>query len=286
MASDSTAAPSEEILRRIGEAAAFIAPHVPSDTSGGDLIAVVLGSGLGAFAEKLDEATTIPYGDIPGFATSTVVGHAGQLVIGRAGGRRVIAQQGRVHLYEGWTAQDVCLPARVLTRLGVTAAIVTNAAGGLNPGFKAGDLMLLSDHLNLTGANPLTGVNLDSFGPRFPDMSDGYTAELRERARSVAVDLGLSLQEGVYAGMLGPSYETPAEIRMLSAIGADAVGMSTVLESIALVHGGVRVLGISCITNLAAGISATPLNHAEVTEVGRQIAADFVRLLNGLIPVL
>jgi purine-nucleoside phosphorylase len=286
MASLNMAAEQKDYLRRIDEACAYLEPFVAKDTSGGDLIAVVLGSGLGVFAEKLSNAQVIPYADIPGFPTSTVVGHAGQLVIGRAGGRRIIAQQGRVHLYEGWSAQDVCLPARVLTRLGVSAAIVTNAAGGLNPGFAAGDLMLISDHLNLTGASPLTGSNLDDFGPRFPDMSDGYASKLREAARSVAKEIGIQVKEGVYAGMLGPSYETPAEIRMLGHMGADAVGMSTVLESVALVHGGVRVLGISCITNLAAGISATPLNHEEVTAVGRQVATDFVRLLNALVPAL
>lgn len=270
-------------LFQIDEAVRFLAPHVkePARTVG-----VVLGSGLGAFADGLEGAEVIPYDRIPHFPISKVPGHAGRLVVGSVGGRPVLVQQGRVHLYEGWTPWEVTLPARVMTRLGLPIVVVTNAAGGLNLEFLPGDLMLIQDHLNLTGANPLNGENLDTFGPRFPDCSDAYTKALRRKAHAVAKRLGLNVREGVYAGLLGPSYETPAEIRMLATMGADAVGMSTVHEVIALAHGGVRVLGISCITNLAAGISATALNHAEVTETGKRVAAEFIRLLGAVVPEL
>lgn len=270
-------------LAQIDEAVHFLAPHVkePARTVG-----VVLGSGLGAFAEGLADAHAWSFDHLPHFPISKVPGHAGRLVLGTVGGRPVLVQQGRVHLYEGWTPWEVTLPVRVMTRLGLPTVVLTNAAGGLNPTFHPGDLMLISDHLNLTGANPLTGENLDAFGPRFPDCSDAYGKALRKKANALAKRLGLTLREGVYAGLHGPSYETPAEIRMLAAMGADAVGMSTVLEAIALAHGGVRVLGISCITNLAAGISATPLNHAEVTETGKRVAAEFIRLLGAVVPEL
>ena len=270
-------------LFQIDEAVRFLAPYVkePARTVG-----VVLGSGLGAFADNLEGAHVLPYDHVPNFPISKVPGHAGRLVIGSVGGRPVLVQQGRVHLYEGWTPWEISLPARVMKRLGLPTVVVTNAAGGLNRAFLPGDLMLISDHLNLTGANPLVGENLDTLGPRFPDCSDAYTRSLRKKAHAVGKRLGLTLREGVYAGLLGPSYETPAEIRMLAAMGADAVGMSTVHEVIALAHGGVKVLGISCITNLAAGISETALNHAEVTETGKRVAAEFIRLLGAIVPEL
>jgi purine-nucleoside phosphorylase len=274
---------THHFLVQIEEAAACIARHVkePERT-----VAVVLGSGLGAFAEQLPGARAIPYADIPHFPQSHVPGHAGRLVFGSVEGRPVVLQQGRVHLYEGWSPWEVTLPVRVLTALGVRTLIITNAAGGLNPDFHPGDLMLIRDHLNLTGHNPLAGDNLPDFGPRFPDMSEAYPQAMRQVAREVAASLGLGVCEGIYAGLLGPSYETPAEIRMLRTLGADAVGMSTVSEVIAAVHGGLRVLGVSCITNLAAGISATPLSHAEVTETGQRVARDFVRFLGAVVPRL
>lgn len=245
---------------------------------------VVLGSGLGAALSGMEIETAIPFGDIPGFLPSTVEGHAGRLLIGTLSGVPVLVMQGRVHLYEGHPPQDVVLPVRVLIALGAKALVITNAAGGVNPEFRGGDLMLLTDHLNLSGRNPLTGKNEAPLGPRFPDMSEPYAAVFRALARDAAAKLGFELREGVYAGLLGPSYETPAEVRMLHRMGADAVGMSTVLEVIAARHMGARVLGISCISNQAAGLSPVPLTHEEVTATAKGIEARLFGLVAEVLP--
>lgn len=251
-------------------------------------VAVVLGSGLGHVADVVveNDGQAVEYGTIPHFPTSSVEGHKGRLVAGRVGGARVLLMQGRVHRYEGYSAEQVVFPLRVLHALGVRQLIVTNAAGGLGDDFAAGDLMLIEDHLNLTGDNPLVGANDARFGARFPDMSDAYCARLREVAIKVASERSLPLRRGVYAGLLGPSYETPAEIRMLKALGAHAVGMSTVHEVIAANHLGMEVLGISCITNLAAGISPVKLSHDEVKETAARVGQAFAGLVLQLIPRL
>jgi purine-nucleoside phosphorylase len=241
------------------------------------LVGVVLGSGLGAFGDTLGEK--LPYAEIPGMPASSVVGHAGNLCLGRIGAVEVACLQGRVHLYEGHDPSAVVFGVRTLAALGCRAVLVTNAAGGIDPSFAPGDLMLVTDHLNLTGRNVLVGPNDASVGPRFPDMTEAYDRALGARAREAAAEVGVALREGTYAGLLGPTYETPAEVRMLRALGAHAVGMSTVQEVIALRHGGVRVAAISCITNLAAGISPTPLDHAEVEAVAQRTRGTFVRLL-------
>lgn len=235
------------------------------------LVGVVLGSGLGAFADRLHGAVAIPYQDITGFASSSVAGHAGTLVWGRLGDVPCVVMNGRVHYYEGHDLQRVTLPVRVLAGLGASSLLVTNAAGGINPAFCPGDLMVITDHMNLTGHNPLRGANDERLGPRFPDMSEAYGRPGRAALHRAAGRCGVSLREGVYAGLIGPSYETPAEIRMLQRLGADAVGMSTVAEVIVARHGGMSVAGLSVITNMAAGISAAPLSHDEVTATGNQV---------------
>jgi purine-nucleoside phosphorylase len=247
-------------------------------------VGLVLGSGLGAFADEMDAAVRIPYAKIPGFPVSTAVGHAGRLVIGKTGGVPVAAMQGRVHLYEGYAPRDVVFPMRVLARLGVRAAILTNAAGGINLEFKQGALVIIRDHINLQGSNPLVGPNEEKFGPRFPDMTQAYWAAYREIALVEAKRLGIEVHEGVYAALSGPSYETPAEIRTLRTIGADLVGMSTVPEVIVARHMGVRVLGISCVTNMAAGILDRVIDHAEVMETGERVQGQFVALLRAILP--
>jgi len=247
-------------------------------------IGLVLGSGLGAFADQLRDTTRIPYSHIPSFPRSTAVGHAGQMVLGKCEGIPVAVMQGRVHLYEGYSEQEVVFPTRVLGRMGIRALILTNAAGGINLKFNQGALVLISDHINLQGHNPLTGANDDRFGARFPDMTHAYAKAYRELAAAAARKLGKAVTEGVYAAVLGPSYETPAEIRFLRAIGADLVGMSTVLEAIAARHMGIKVLAISCVTNMAAGILDQPLNHEEVLETGKRVQADFVALLTAVLP--
>lgn len=247
------------------------------------LVGVVLGSGLGAFGDTLAGLTKIPYAEIPHMPRSAVVGHAGNLCLGDVGGVSVACLQGRVHAYEGHDAETVTFGVRLLARLGARAVLLTNAAGGIDATFSAGDLMLISDHLNLTGKNPLIGPNDDTLGPRFPDMSAAYDPALRAAAHAAARRAGVTLREGVYAGLMGPTYETPAEVRMLRTLGADAVGMSTVPEVIALRHLGVRAGAISCITNLAAGISPVPLDHAEVEETARRTRDAFVALLGGWI---
>lgn len=247
-------------------------------------IALVLGSGLGAFADDFENATRIPYAKIPHFPRSTAIGHAGQLVIGKVDGMEVVGMQGRVHLYEGYSAQDVVFPVRVFSRMGVKAVILTNAAGGIKKEFTQGRLVVISDHINLQGVNPLCGPNDKHFGPRFPDMTNAYDKKFREIALAAGRKLNIELGEGVYAGLLGPSYETPAEIRYLRAIGADLVGMSTVPEVIAARHAGMRALGISCVTNAAAGVLDQPLNHIEVLETAERVKGQFIGLLRAVIP--
>jgi purine-nucleoside phosphorylase len=247
-------------------------------------IALVLGSGLGAFADDLTNETRIPYERIPGFPSSTAVGHAGRLVIGKADGIAVAAMQGRVHFYEGYSAQEVTFPMRVFGRLGVRAAILTNAAGGINLAFNQGVLVVIRDHVNLQGTNPLIGPNDERFGPRFPDMTEAYAKPYREIALAEAKRLGIEVHEGVYAALSGPSYETPAEIRYLRTIGADLVGMSTVPEVIVARHMGIRALGISCVTNMAAGILDRPLVHTEVLATTERVKGQFIALLRAVIP--
>jgi purine-nucleoside phosphorylase len=247
-------------------------------------IALVLGSGLGALADEFGSATRIPYAEIPHFPKSTAVGHAGQLVVGTVGKIPVAGMQGRVHLYEGYSAKDVAFPIRVFARMGVKAVILTNAAGGIKSEFVKGKLVVIKDHINLQGANPLIGPNDDRFGPRFPDMSVAYDRRFREITVGEGNRNQIGLYEGVYAALPGPSYETPAEIRYLRAIGADLVGMSTVPEVIAARHCGMRVLGISCVTNAAAGILDQPLDHKEVLETGERVRGQFIALLKRVIP--
>lgn len=247
-------------------------------------IGLVLGSGLGAFADSLTDATRVPYADIPSFPQSTAIGHAGRLVIGNAGSVLVAAMQGRVHQYEGYSAQEVIFPIRVFARMGIKAVILTNAAGGINLGYSQGALVLLRDHINLQGTNPLVGPNDDRFGVRFPDMTHAYSRAYREIAREEAAKLKIPLHEGIYAALLGPSYETPAEIEYLRRIGADLVGMSTVAEVIAARHMGMNVLAISCVTNMAAGILDQPLSHAEVMETGERVKSIFEALLRAVLP--
>ena len=249
-------------------------------------IGLVLGSGLGAFADELTERTDIPYADIPGWPHSTAVGHAGKLIIGKLGTLDVAVMAGRAHLYEGYGMQQVTYGVRVLQSIGVRSMVFTNAAGGINLALERGGLVLISDHINLQGANPLVGPNDDALGPRFPDMSEAYSRAYRETAKQVATELCIPIAEGVYAAMLGPSYETPAEIRYLRAIGADVVGMSTVPEVIVANHMGMKVLGISCVTNMAAGILPQKINHEEVLETGAMVRDTLVRFLKALLPRL
>jgi len=247
-------------------------------------IGLVLGSGLGGFADSLSDATRIPFAEIPAFPRSTAIGHAGQMVIGKAGDVPVAAMQGRAHLYEGYSAQEVAFPIRVFGRMGIRAVILTNAAGGINLTYKQGALVVISDHINLQGTNPLAGPNDDRFGVRFPDMTHAYERSYRELAREEAGKLGMNLHEGVYVALLGPSYETPAEIRYLRTIGADLVGMSTAFEVIAARHVGIKVLAISCVTNMAAGILDKPLSHQEVMETGERVKTSFEALLRAVLP--
>jgi purine-nucleoside phosphorylase len=246
-------------------------------------IAIVLGSGLGAFADSLDDAKTMPYGELPHWPASRVIGHAGKLVVGKAGGKTIAALAGRSHLYEGHDPGRVAFAVRALGVLGVTSLILTNAAGGVNTGFAQGALMVIDDHINLTGHNPLVGENDERFGVRFPDMTEVYSARLRGVADRAGEAIGVTLPHGVYAALMGPSYETPAEIRYLRTIGADAVGMSTVPEAIAARQMRIDVLGISCITNMAAGVLPRPLDHAEVMETAARVRGQFIALLEGII---
>ncbi len=248
--------------------------------------ALVLGSGLGAFADDVEDSVAIPYEEIPDFARSTVEGHKGRLVLGKVNGVNVAVMQGRFHFYEGYALEEVTFPIRVLGLLGAKSLLLTNAAGGLNVAFEQGSLVVISDHLNLMGVNPLLGPNDARFGPRFPDMTEVYDHEYQETAIKEAQEMGLTLRRGIYAALSGPCYETPAEIRMLRLLGADAVGMSTVPEAIVARHQGLRVLGISCITNMAAGVVDKPIDHAEVMETGERVRGDFSELLRRIIPKL
>jgi len=249
-------------------------------------VGLVLGSGLGAFADELEESVEIPYEEIKGFARSTVEGHAGRLVLGKIEGVSVAAMQGRFHFYEGYEFEEVVFPIRTLGLLGVKSLLLTNAAGGINVAFDQGALMVISDHLNLMGVNPLRGPHDNRFGERFPDMSEVYTRDYQEIAVAEGQAMGLELRRGIYAALSGPSYETPAEIRMMRILGADAVGMSTVPEAIVARQMGIKVLGISCITNMAAGVVGDPINHQEVMETGERVRDTFKELLKRIIPKL
>ncbi|CDF58188.1 purine-nucleoside phosphorylase [Thermobrachium celere] len=246
-------------------------------------IAIILGSGLGSLADEVKNKIELNYSEIPNFPVSTVEGHAGKFIFGDLNGKEVIMMQGRFHFYEGYDMNTVTFPIRVLKLLGVEKLIVTNAAGGVNTSFKAGDLMLIKDHINFSGTNPLIGPNLKEFGPRFPDMSNAYCKNLIEIAKSAAQQTGVDLKEGVYFMMTGPSYETPAEIRMIRTLGGDAVGMSTVPEVIVANHSGMKVLGISCITNMAAGILEVPLSHEEVIETSNLVKDKFKKLVSEIV---
>jgi purine-nucleoside phosphorylase len=264
------------------EAKRFIQGHTNVRPS----IGVVLGSGLGAFADELTGRIDIPYADIPGWPHSTAVGHAGKLIIGKLGALDIAVMAGRAHLYEGYAMHQVTYGVRVLQAIGARSMVFTNAAGGINLALERGGLVLISDHINLQGGNPLVGPNDDRLGPRFPDMSEAYSRAYREIAKDVAAEQCIAITEGVYAAMLGPSYETPAEIRYLRAIGADVVGMSTVPEAIVANHMGMKVLGISCVTNMAAGILPQKINHEEVLETGAMVRDTLVRFLKALLPRL
>ena len=271
---------SEDDFSRATAAAEFVL----SGTRLRPRLGLVLGSGLGSFADELENAITIPYTAIPFFPKSTAIGHAGQMVVGSLEGTPVAAMQGRVHLYEGYSAPEVAFPIRVFSRMGIRAVILTNAAGGINLEYQQGALVLIRDHINLQGQNPLVGPHDGRFGLRFPDMTHAYSKELRQLAQRAAGRLGMSLNEGVYAAMLGPSYETPAEIRYLRAIGADLVGMSTVPEVIAARHAGIDVLAIACVTNMAAGILDKTVTAEEVLETAERVRGEFVSLLRTLLP--
>ena len=248
-------------------------------------IGLVLGSGLGDFADTLEDAVRIPYGEIPHFPVSTAPGHAGALVIGRSCGQVVAAMQGRIHYYEGHSMQTITMPIRVLAAIGVKNLVLTNAAGGSNPAYEPGTLMLIRDHINYSGANPLIGENLDAFGPRFPDVSDLYTKQLRTAVKEKAAAAGIHLEEGVYMMFTGPNYETPAEVRMAQILGADAVGMSTVPEALVAGHCGMGIVGISCITNHAAGVTDAKLDHSEVVEIANRVHDTFRELLELVLTV-
>lgn len=249
-------------------------------------IGIVLGSGLGGLADQVTDRVEIPYSEIPGFKVSTVTGHAGKLVFGKFAGKCVVMMQGRLHFYEGHGMEGVTFPMRVLKLLGVKKLILTNACGGVNSSFKAGDFMVINDYINYAGQNPLIGANDDSFGPRFPDMCEVFNPSLRELAKMVAKDNGLEIREGVYMWFTGPTFETPAEVRMAGILGADAVGMSTVPEAIVAHHAGIEVLGISCITNMGAGLQKQKLSHQEVYETAERVKPQFERLIEGIVKKL
>jgi purine-nucleoside phosphorylase len=260
----------------------FLGERMPAPPS----VAVVLGSGLGGFSDELTDRIEVLYSEIPGWPRSTAIGHAGRLIFGKLSGINLAVLSGRAHLYEGYSPARVTYAMRVLRLLGVRSVVLTNAAGGINLDYGQGGLVLISDHINLQGMNPLAGANEDDFGPRFPDMSEAYSQRYRQIAKAAASELGIDLKEGVYAAMLGPSYETPAEIRYLRTIGADLVGMSTVAETIVCNHMGIGVLAVSCVTNMAAGILPRRISHEEVLETGERVRGTFVRLLRTVIPRL
>ena len=271
-----------ELTTRIHAAADYLRARIPFRPT----IGLVLGSGLGDFADTLTDAVRIPYSDIPDFPVPTVPGHSGELVFGKKCGQNVVVMQGRIHYYEGLPQSRITMPIRVLAALGVKTVVLTNAAGGVNLSFTPGDLMLLSDHINFSGSNPLIGPNLDAFGPRFPDMSDLYTASVRAAIKEKAAAAGIRLREGVYAMYSGPNYETPAEIRMFRTLGADAVGMSTVPEALVAGHCGMNVVGVSCITNMAAGVLPVKLSHAEVMETADRVHDVFHKLIDLILTVV
>ena len=268
--------------QRINDAAQYIKARITEAPS----IGLILGSGLGDFADGLENRVVIPFAEIPDFPQPTVEGHAGAFVIGSCQGKTVVALQGRIHYYEGHPQQVITIPVRVMALLGVKQIVLTNACGGVNLNFAPGDLMLISDHINYSGSNPLIGQNLDQFGPRFPDLSNVYTKELRTKIAKVAEENGIALRQGVYVMYSGPNYETPAEIRMFRMMGADAVGMSTVPEAIVAAHCGMDVVGISCITNMAAGVLPQKLNHQEVVETAALVHDKFQKLLTLVIDLL
>lgn len=270
------------MMQEIKEAAAFI----KNETNITPQIGLILGSGLGVLADLIEQPIVIDYSRIPHFPVSTVEGHAGELVVGSIKGKQVLIMKGRFHAYEGYGAETVSFPVRVMKELGVQTLIVTNAAGGINESYQVGDLMVISDHLNMTFRNPLIGPNDSALGVRFPDMSEAYSKRLRKLAHDVAATQDFKLQEGVYVGLLGPNYETPAEIRMFRTLGGDAVGMSTVPEVIVARHAGIEVLGFSCISNMASGILDQPLSHAEVMETTEKVKPKFLKLVLGIIEAL
>jgi len=274
----------DDLFARAERAAKFVASRARLSPSARPHIGVILGTGLGAFAEELRGAIHVPYARIPGFPVSTVEGHAGRMVIGQAGGVPVAVLDGRLHFYEGYSMDEVTFPVRVLARLGIRALLVTNAAGGIAPDYRQGALVLIRDHLNCQGTNPLVGHNDPRFGLRFPDMTRAYSSRLRRIAREEGKRQGMTLADGVYAAVTGPSFETPAEIRALRALGADLVGMSTVPEVIVARQMGIEVLGISCVTNLAAGILDQPITHQEVLETGTRVRGQLIALVGALIP--
>lgn len=269
-----------KIIAEIQEVTRFLESRLPERPR----VAIVLGSGLGPFVGRIENPSFLPYDEIPHFKKTTVEGHSGRIVSGRIGGVPVAALQGRWHFYEGYPMSSIVLPTRAMCMLGVQNIVLTNAAGGVNLKFQAGDLMLIEDHINLMGDNPLTGKEPAEFGPRFPDMSEAYCRDCNRTLETVASELGVKIQKGTYCGLRGPTYETPAEVRMLRTLGADAVGMSTVPEAIAARHLGVRVTGISCITNMAAGIEGKKLDHSEVTETAKRVIKDFSDLLATSLP--
>ncbi len=272
----------ENMLQKIQEAKAYL-----SDTIGFEpQIGLILGSGLGVLADEIENPIKIAYENIPHFPVSTVEGHAGQFVAGDLEGRKVIAMQGRFHYYEGYSMQEITFPVRVMAALGVKNLLVTNAAGGANVSYIPGDLMLITDHINFTGTNPLIGKNYEELGPRFPDCSEIYDKTLNKQIEDIAKNQGIRLQRGVYQMNPGPTYETPAEVRMARVLGADAVGMSTVPEAIVARHAGIKVTGISCITNMAAGILDQPLHHGEVVETANMVKKTFIQLVRSIVPIL
>lgn len=273
----------EPVPTTLYERAENAARLVRSRTKADAKVAVVLGSGLGDFANEFENSSSVPYREIPGFVSSTAQGHVGSLVYGKVSGVPVLAMQGRVHYYEGYSLEEVTFPIRTFKLLGVETLILTNAAGGIDVQLSQGTLMVISNHLNLMGVNPLRGTNDERFGPRFPDMTEVYSRDLQELACEEAKTLGITTRRGVYAALAGPSYETPAEIHMLRNFGADAVGMSTVPEAIVARHMNMKVLGISCITNMAAGITEEPINHEEVMETGQRVRESFANLLRRVI---
>ncbi|MFH5184808.1 purine-nucleoside phosphorylase [Paenibacillus sp. TAB 01] len=273
---------NSNLITKIQEAAAYIKEQYPTAPE----IGLILGSGLGVIADLVENAKVITYDSIPHFPVSTVEGHAGELLLGTIQGKHVLLMKGRFHMYEGYGVEVVSFPVRVMKELGVKTLLVTNAAGGVNTSYEVGDLMVIKDHINFTSRNPLIGPNFNELGARFPDMSEAYSRKLRQVAKDVAAEQGVKLQEGVYIGLLGPSYETPAEIRMMRTLGADAVGMSTVAEVIVARHAGIEVLGFSCISNMAAGILDQPLSHEEVMETTERVKPKFLKLILGIVSKL